>query len=118
MQTSAILTFDEGIATFTCSTRAEDDQRVHIYGTDGRISIGIPFNIPPDRPTRIVRAAGGLPPVDPGLEIIEVPPADPYGAQCDAFSAAVRDGTPVPVPPSDAVGNMVVIEQILASAVD
>ena len=32
---------------------AEDDQRVDVYGTDGRISIGIPFNIPPDRPTRI-----------------------------------------------------------------
>ena len=42
-----------GIATFTCSTRAETDQRVHVYGTEGRISIEIPFNIPPDRPTRV-----------------------------------------------------------------
>ena len=33
--TSAILDFDGGVATFTCSTRAETDQRVHIYGTDG-----------------------------------------------------------------------------------
>ena len=24
----------------------------HVYGTEGRISIAIPFNIPPDRPTR------------------------------------------------------------------
>ena len=32
--TSAILAFDDGVATFTCSTRAEPDQRVHIYGTD------------------------------------------------------------------------------------
>ena len=52
--TSGILEFEDGIATFTCSTRTETDQRVHIYGTSGRISIEIPFNIPPDRPTRIV----------------------------------------------------------------
>ena len=116
--TSAVLDFDGRHAAFTCSTQLEDDQRVHLIGTDGRLLIEIPFNIPPDRPTRIVRAAGGLPPVDPGIEIIEIPPADPYGAQCDAFSAAIRDRTPVPVPPSDAVGNMVVIERILASAVD
>jgi predicted dehydrogenase len=49
--TSAILEFEDGQATFTCSTRVETDQRVHVYGTDGRLSIGIPFNIPPDRPT-------------------------------------------------------------------
>ncbi|HET9540228.1 MAG TPA: Gfo/Idh/MocA family oxidoreductase, partial [Candidatus Limnocylindria bacterium] len=63
--TSAILTFDDGIASFTCSTRAEDDQRVHIYGTTGRVSIGIPFNIPPDRPTEVYVSAGGDPPVAP-----------------------------------------------------
>ena len=47
-----------GIASFTCSTRAEDDQRVDIYGTSGRISVEIPFNIPPDRPTRDLRHRG------------------------------------------------------------
>ena len=48
--TSGLLTFPGGVATFTCSTRVEPDQRVDIYGTAGRISIPIPFNIPPDRP--------------------------------------------------------------------
>ena len=43
-----------------------------------------------------------------------MPTADPYGVQGDAFSTAVRDGTPVPIPPADAVGNMAVIERILA----
>ena len=64
--TSAILAFDDDVATFTCSTRAEPDQRVHIYGTEGRISIGIPFNIPPDRPTEIVRHVGRRPAGQPG----------------------------------------------------
>ena len=66
--TSALLTFGEGMATFTCSIRAEPDQRVHIYGTEGRISIGIPFNIPPDRPTEVYLTAGGDPPVAPATE--------------------------------------------------
>jgi hypothetical protein len=35
--------------------------------------------------------------------------------QGDAFSAAVRDGTPVPIPPADAIANMAVIDQILAT---
>ena len=33
--TSGILGFGDGVASFTCSTRAEDDQRVHVYGTPG-----------------------------------------------------------------------------------
>src|SRR6478672_4424409 len=64
--TSGLLVFPGGgTATFTCSTRSESDQRVHIYGTEGRISIGIPFNIPPDRETSIYVTQGGDPPVAP-----------------------------------------------------
>ena len=116
--TSAVLDFGGRQASFTCSTQIEDDQRVHLVGTGGRLLVEIPFNIPPDRSTRIVRAAGGDPPVAPDLEIIEVPAADPYAEQGDAFSAAVRTGSPVPIPPPDAIGNMAVIESILAAAVD
>ena len=112
--TSALLGFGGRHASLTCSTQLEDDQRVHLVGTAGRLSVEIPFNIPPDRPTRIVLAAGGEPPVAPGIEIVEVPAADPYGVQGDAFSAAVRHGTPVPIPPRDAIGNMAVIDRILA----
>jgi predicted dehydrogenase len=113
--TSAILEFSGRQATFTCSTQIEDDQRVHLVGTAGRLVVEIPFNIPPDRPTRILRVAGGNPPVEPDIEVIEVPAADPYAVQGDAFSAAVRDGTPVPIPPADAIANMAVIDQILAT---
>ncbi len=113
--TSAVLDFGGRQAAFTCSTVLEPDQRVHLLGTAGRLLVEIPFNIPPDRPTRIVRAAGGDPPVAPDLQVIDVPAADPYGVQGDAFSAAVRDGTPVPTAPSDAVGNMAVIDRILGA---
>ena len=115
MLSSAVLDFDGRHATFTCSTQIEPDQRVHLVGTEGRLLVEIPFNIPPDRPTRIIRAAGGDPPVAPGLEVITVGPADAYAVQADAFAAAIIDGTPVPIPPEDAIGNLAVIEALLGS---
>ena len=114
--TSGFLEFDGGVATFACSTRAEDDQRVHIYGTEGRISIGIPFNIPPDRPTHVFVSHGGEPPVDPATETITFETADPYSVEAALFAAAVLDGEPTPVPPQDAVANLRVIERIFRSA--
>jgi predicted dehydrogenase len=113
---SAVLDFDGRHATFTCSTQIEDDQRVHIVGTEARLLVEIPFNIPPDLPTRIIRAAGGNPPVAPDIEVITIPAADPYAVQADAFAAAVRDGAPVPIPPEDAIGTLTVIDRIRASA--
>jgi predicted dehydrogenase len=110
---SAVLDFGGRHATFTCSTQVEDDQRVHLIGTQGRLLVEIPFNIPPDRPTRIIHAAGGNPPVAPDIEVITIPEADPYAVQADAFAAAIRDGAPVPIPPEDAIGNLRVIERIL-----
>jgi predicted dehydrogenase len=76
--TSAVLDFDGRHAAFTCSTRLEDDQRVHIHGTEGRLLVEIPFNIPPDRPTRILAVAGGEPPVAPNVVVHEVAAADQY----------------------------------------
>jgi len=114
--TSSILEFGDGVATFTCSIRAEDDQRVHVYGTEGRISIGIPFNIPPDRPTEVFVTAGGDPPVAPGTEILTFAAADPYTAEVERFAAAILDDLPTPVPPEDAVANLRVIERIFEAA--
>jgi predicted dehydrogenase len=114
--TTGILEFENGIATFGCSIRTETDQRVHLYGSEGRISIGIPFNIPPDRPTEIYVTQGGDPPVAPSTETLTFPTKDPYAAEAEAFAAAILDGLPTPVPPSDAVANMRVIEQVFTAA--
>jgi predicted dehydrogenase len=113
--TSAVLDFGGRQATFTCATQLEPDQRVHLLGATGRLEVEIPFNIPPDLPTRVVLAAGGDPPVAPDLTVFELPPCDQYTVQGDAFARAVREGTPVPTPPEDALGNLRVIEQILAT---
>jgi len=110
--TSGILGFRDGVATFTCSIRAEPDQRVHLYGTKGRISFEIPFNIPPDLPMRVFVSAGGDPPVRPATEVLTFDPTDEYAIQAERFAEAVLDHQPVPIPPSDAVGNLRVIEEL------
>ena len=112
---SGILEFDDGLASFTCSTRAEDDQWVEVYGSAGRISVEIPFNIPPDLPTRVFVSAGGDPPVAPDTETLTFDAADPYTVEAEAFATAVLEGRPVPVPPADAVANLHVIERLLSS---
>ena len=112
VSTSGILDFPGGVATFTCSIRAEPDQRVHVYGTHGRISVEIPFNIPPDLATRVFVTSGGDPPVRPDTEVLTFEPADPYAVQAERFATAVLDGGPVPTAPLDAVANLRVIEEI------
>jgi predicted dehydrogenase len=114
--TSALLAFPGGVATFTCATRVEPDQRVSIYGTTGRIEIEIPFNIPPNLPTRVFVTAGGDPPVAPDTEILEFAPADAYGVEVDRFAEAVLDGAPLPITGEDSVANMRVIERLFAAA--
>jgi predicted dehydrogenase len=114
--TTAILEFAGGTASFVCSTQLEPDQRVVIHGTEGRIVVDIPFNIPPDLPTAFHRVAGGEPPEHPAVETHEFPPADQYTIQGDVFSQCVRTGRPLPVEAGDAVSNLRVIEQILADA--
>ena len=116
--TSGTLGFANGIATFTCATRVEPDQRVHVYGTTGRIVVEIPFNIPPDRPSRIQIVAGGQPPVAPNIEILEFAPTDPYACEVDAFAAVVLDGVAPQVPASDAVANVRVIEELFRVAAE
>jgi predicted dehydrogenase len=114
--TSAVLDFGGRHATFTCSTQIEDKQSVAIVGTKGRLEIEIPFNIPPDRPTRLFHFQGGDPPLAPHVEVHEFEAADQYGIQADAFSRAIREDKPVPTDPEDAVANLVVMERIVENA--
>jgi predicted dehydrogenase len=113
--TSAILDFPSGQSIFTCSTQMVPYQRIHFFGTKGRIEIEIPFNAPPDRATRIfIDSSGEL--FGSGITTETFPICDQYTLQGDAFSKAVIEGTEVPVPLEDAIGNMAVIEAIFASA--
>ncbi len=112
---SAILEFPSGQAIFTCSTQLIAYQRMHFLGTRGRIELEIPFNAPPDRPTRLfIDSTGDL--SGSGITTEIFPVADQYTLQGDAFARAVFDNSEVPVPLEDSIGNMAVIEAIFASA--
>ncbi len=113
--TSAMLLFPSGQATFTCSTQLVPYQRMHFFGTSGRLEVLIPFNAPPDQPLRIM--------IDDGsdlfgaqVEVREFPVCDQYTIQGDLFSRAIREGREQPIPLEDAVNNMAVIEAIRHAA--
>lgn len=106
---SAILEFDGGTSTFTCSTQLVPYQRVHLMGERGRVEIEIPFNAPPDRPCRLWHDSDGQ------TQEILCDICDQYTIQGDLFADAVLDDKPVPTPIEDAVANMEVIEAIFAS---
>jgi predicted dehydrogenase len=113
--TSAMLAFPSGQALFTCSMQLVPYQRMQILGTKGRIEIEIPFNAPNDRPCRIF-IDDGRDLVGGGITVETFPICDQYTIQGDVFSQAVRAGTTVPVPLTDAIRNMAVIEAIVRSA--
>jgi len=113
--TSAMLDFEGGQSIFTCSTQMVPYQRIHFFGTQGRIEIEIPFNAPKDRPARLF--------IDDGSDLFggsitteSFPVCDQYTLQGDAFSKAVLENAEVPVPVDDAIKNMAVIEAIFQSA--
>ena len=108
---SGILDFGASrTSTFTCSTQLTPYQRVHIFGTEGRIEIEIPFNAPPDVPCIVFHQRG-----EGAVERIEIPTADQYTIQGDLFARAVLDDLPVPTPIGDGIKNMDVIEAVVAS---
>lgn len=113
--TSAILEFASGQAIFTCSTQMIAYQRIQFLGETGRIEIEIPFNMPPDRPTRIfIDQDGDL--FGRNITTETFPTCDQYTLQGDAFSRAILSNSAVPVPVLDGVRNMAVIDAVFASA--
>jgi predicted dehydrogenase len=113
--TSAILDFPSGQSAFTCSTQLAAYQRMQFFGTKGRIEIKIPFNAPNDRPCEIL-VDDGSDVFGAGITTELIPTCDQYTVQGDAFSRAIREGSEVPVPLEDAIGNMAAIEAVFRSA--
>lgn len=104
------LAFGDVLATFLISTRASNEQRVHISGSMGRIDIEMPYNPPVDEPTHIAITTRA------GQEVIAIPTTDQYQMQGEAFARAVTEGEPTTMSAADTVGNMRVIEQVFEFA--
>jgi predicted dehydrogenase len=103
---SGLLEFPSGHCVFTCGTQVVPNQSMKFLGATGSIEMEIPFNAVPNEVSRI----------HINDEVEEFPPCDQYTLQGDAFSRAILDGTPPPVPLEDARANMKVIEDLVRSA--
>lgn len=104
---SSILEFENGIATFLCSTQLDHRQRAIIYGAKGYIELNIPFNAANEALRKMWIHRGS------DVETIIFDSCDQYTLQGDAFSKAILENTPVPIPIEDSIANMKVIDQIL-----
>jgi len=113
--TSATLEFPSGQSVFTCSTQSTPYQRMQILGTRGRIEVEIPFNAPADRSTRVF-VDDGSDLFGSGVRTIEFPTCNQYTVQGDAFSRSIRTNSEQPIPLTDAVKNMAVIDAVFRSA--
>ncbi len=108
--TSGVLIFEAGTSTFTCATQLSEYQQVTIFGTSGIIRMDTPFIVEPNQPARIKIQT------DSEIREIILNPCDQYTLQGDAFSEAVLNNTPVPIPLEDAVRNMRVLEALIISS--
>lgn len=112
--TSAMLDFPNGQATFTCSTQLVPYQRMQFFGTKGRIEVEIPFNIPPDSPTRI-QIDDGSDLYGRNIETIEFKAENKFKIQGDLFSLSIRQKNEQAVSLENSFKNMAVIDAIFRS---
>ncbi len=110
IHTSALMTFGKKRAQFTVSTRMAPRQKVSVYGSEGSLTVVLPFNAYPDVPLTVVVNNGV------GTREIKCGPADQYSLLFEGFARAFREGKPAPTPPSDSVANMKVIDAVFRSA--
>ncbi|MDB4877034.1 MAG: oxidoreductase domain protein [Gemmatimonadetes bacterium] len=107
--TSVMMRFPSGQATFTAAGQLAPYQKMHMFGTAGRIEVDRPFNPSPDFPAHVI--------VDDGrVETIDIPPVDQFMLQADRFSEAILGTGTVPATLEDAIANMEVIDALVRSA--
>lgn len=110
VMTSALMEFEQGTASFSCSTKTQAGQWVVISGENGSVRLSIPFNPIADQPTQLV--------VNHNNEerLIEIAPANHYREMIDSFCLSVLESSALATPLTDAVSNMQVLDAIIKSA--
>jgi predicted dehydrogenase len=107
--TSAILDYGRARALFTVSTTSWPGQKVEIRGTEGEISIRLPYNMFADVPAELTVTTRIAP------RTLSLGPASQYSLMFEGFCDAVRGGKPVPTPPRDGINNMKVLDALARS---
>jgi predicted dehydrogenase len=109
---SGILEYPSGQCVFTVSTQLVPFQRMQFFGTEARIDVEVPFNAPPDKPTRIFIDDGKQLYAGESATMESFAVCDQYTIQGDLFSKAVIENTEVPNPVEDAICNMAVLDAL------
>jgi predicted dehydrogenase len=112
---SAILEFPRGQSIFSCGMQLSPTQHASLLGTTGKVEVPIPWNPPPDDPTRLLIDRGGQLEA-PETETIDFPVCNQYTILAEETARAIRDGGPGPVPLEDSVRNMAVLDALFRSA--
>jgi hypothetical protein len=113
--TTGVLDLGKGRhVAFSCATESVLHQRVHLFGTKGRVEITIPFNQPQDATCTYFTHDGGT--LD-GLnqEPHVVPIADQYAIEADWFSHLVRTAQPTSTLLDDAIEQAKVLDALFRS---
>jgi len=113
--TSAVIDFGGGRhLTFTVSTQATPYQRVNILGTKARLEVMIPFNAPQGAATTLYLDKGTKL-ADESASAINLPKADQYQLQAEAFGRVIRGEEALEFGIDDAILQARVIDAILRS---
>ncbi len=114
MSASAVLSFPSGvIGHFDCGMETHRTNMVDIRGTAGRIRLENAFIPEPDEP-QVVRFWRGT--NDPQYDEMTVEAANQYTLMAEDFADALLNNSPFRFPVQDAVNNMIVIDNLRASA--
>jgi D-xylose 1-dehydrogenase (NADP+, D-xylono-1,5-lactone-forming) len=111
---AGILEFSDGVGMMTCSFGADGQGAYTIVGTEGTIEaprgiiLGLGTRVP--QGMIVVMDADG----NRREELFES--GDHYRDMVDAFSEALLNGQPVPLPPEDGLKNMKVLEALARSS--
>jgi len=109
---SGILEYPSGQCVFTVSTQLAPFQKMQFFGTEARIDVEVPFNAPPDKPTRIFIDDGKQLYAGESQTMESFAICDQYTIQGDLFSKAVMENTEVPNPVEDSICNMAVLDAL------
>jgi predicted dehydrogenase len=114
-RTTGLLDFGDGRQVgFTCSTQSVNHQRLHLYGTKGRIEVTIPFNQPEEDPcTYFMHDGSSVSGIDQTRYDVEV--ADHYKLEGDWFSTLVQTQQPTGALLDDSVLQARILDALFRS---
>lgn len=109
-----ILEFADGVGMISCWFGADGQGTYTIVGTDGTIEV--PRGIILGLGTRVSEGLIVIMDADGKRREELLEPGDHYRDMVDAFSEALLNGQPVPLPPGDSLKNMKVLEALARSS--